>query len=425
MDTNRHEWGGVGTAAALLPVPDALTRLLQGVAVLPSEVVPLDQAQGRVLAGYLVCGEDRPAFDRSAMDGVAVAGETAGRYSLVGEVPVGGAHDSPLTPGQAVRIFTGAAVPTGASRVIPQEEVRIEGPDVVVERVPGPRFIRRRGDDARQGQVLLAKGGQLRSPELALLAQEGVVRPEVIRRPRLAHLVTGSELVDPSRPAGPGALRDTNSALVAGLAAEAGMALVGQQRVADEFSTAAAALRRLTALEPDLIVVSGGAGPGDHDLGRRLLDVLEMSVVFHGVDLRPGKPLLAGRNRTCQLLVMPGNPVSHWVTWQLFVRPLMAAWTGSLVTWASRPRGGSLGGTPKSQGGMFRLPLAADWTGGSDPRDVWWPGRLVVREGRLQAEPLRLASSGDLCGLSGAEALLHLGCGPHLPAGAEVDVLLP
>ncbi|NJK90566.1 MAG: molybdopterin molybdotransferase MoeA [Blastochloris sp.] len=278
---------------SLLPVADAVARLLSGVTTLPSEAVPLDQAHGRVLADDLVCGEDRPAYDRSAMDGYAVAGDTPARFEVVGEVPAGGIHPQPLAPGQAVRIFTGAAVPVGATRVVPQEVVRVEGPRIQVDRMPGTHFIRHRGDDARPGHLLLPGGTRLRAPELALLAQEGVVRPQVIRRPRLAHLVTGSELVDPSAAAGPGTIRDTNASLVAGLALESGMEWVGRERVGDEFGMARAALHRLAAGNPEFIVVSGGAGPGDHDLGRRLLEDLGMEVVFHGVDLRPGKPFSA------------------------------------------------------------------------------------------------------------------------------------
>jgi molybdopterin molybdotransferase len=391
----------------LINLNEALERLLHGVCSLGTESVPLGASHGRVLGCDLVCREDRPAFDRSAMDGYAVGSVDAASFERVGELPTGGTWPVALASHQALRIFTGGALPAGTARVLPQEWVTAAENSIAWTPREGPHFIRRRGEDASCGSVLVASGVVIRAPEMALLAQEGVTEPEVVRVPTLVHLVLGSELVDAAGQPPPGGIRDSNTSLVAGLAAESGMRISNAQRLGDDRSAAGVAFRDALMSAPDLLLVSGGAGPGEHDLGEWLVRDAGMNLLFHGIDLRPGKPLLAARKGPTTALVMPGNPVSHWVTWQLVVRPLLAR-----LTRVQPP-------------GRILLPLASDWKGIPDARDVWWPGKLVSRSGAWAVEPAGLASSGDLCGLSGACILLHFGRERHHPAGSLVEVLIP
>ncbi|MDD5262728.1 MAG: molybdopterin molybdotransferase MoeA [Methylacidiphilales bacterium] len=381
----------------LLPVGEARQRLLQSQQALPKEKIPLHKAYHRVLAQTIKAAQDRPAFDRSAMDGYAISNKQDASYLILGEIPAGVKTPAKLKSGRCLRIYTGSTLPSNCLAVIPQEQVAVFGKQMRVIDWPKNTFIRRRGEDAKRGNVLLGSGARLQAPELAVLAQEGIVQPCVYKRVRVSHLAMGKELADPASKPRSGQIRDSNSSLIAALLQHPPYQLAAQRRVGD---TPAAALRFFNSRavrDSHVLVISGGAGSGDHDWGRHLIHQLGFHILSDGVDLRPGKPLIVARKKSQTLFVLPGNPVSHWVTWQLFVRPLLLCLSGL-----------------DPQPTIIQTRLNSAWKHNSDLRHVWWPGHLFYRDGQTHVSPLALKSSGDASRLCGANSLIHF---PH---GKEV-----
>jgi molybdopterin molybdotransferase len=327
------------------------------------------------------------------MDGYAVAAsDLSERFQVLGEIQPGNAVPEALAlkPGDCFRVFTGAALPAGCSEVIPQEAVRREGDSMYPMERFGGTHVRRRGEDARAGTVLLRAGTVLRATQVSLLAQLGAVRPKVSMRPRVLHLVTGNELVSPDCVPGPGEIRDSNSALVAGLVDSAGGELVWQGRVGDRLEAFVEAVKERGDAW-DLLLISGGASVGDYDFGPRALQELGFDLRFHGVRLRPGKPMgFAIRERQAAFL-LPGNPVSHWVVFEVAVRLALERLLGADVAWDFVP-----------------ALLTEDLPGKLDRRETFWPGRLRLGDSGLEAVPLGWRSSGDLCGVAASNVLLWL-----------------
>ncbi|HET7482870.1 MAG TPA: gephyrin-like molybdotransferase Glp [Actinomycetota bacterium] len=319
----------------LLEVPIARERVLARFEPLDTLEVTLDYAVGMVVARDVAAPHDLPRFDNSAMDGFALrAADVAGASEtspavlpLAGEVRAGGSAPMALGPGTATKIMTGAVVPDGADAVVPVELTEPSNADVrVLASVAPGEHIRPAGDDVHRGDVVIESGTELGSGEVALLASFGIARPLVHRRPLVALLVTGDELVDPDDEPAPNQIRDSNSVALRALVAEAGGEVVSYRRVAD---TRAAHLEAFGAAaeEADVIVSSGGVAVGDYDYVKDVVEQLG-SIDLWRVAMQPGKPLVLGRIRDVPFLGLPGNPVSVHVGFEQFVRPALRKMRG-------------------------------------------------------------------------------------------------
>ena len=314
---------------SLLPVAEAQARLLTLATPLGIETVPLIEAAGRWAAANVAARRTQPAAELSMMDGYAIRfADMPGPWQLIGESRAGAGFDGTLDAGDAVRIFTGAPVPQGADAILVQEEATREG-DLVQLTGEGPPSvgsnIRPRGSDFAEGAILVAEGERLTPGRIAAAAVGGYGALAVRRRPRIALISTGDELVPPGEPAEGVMLPASNGVML--------RALIG---AAAEVEDKGIVPDRLDALveafrigQADIIVTTGGASVGDHDLVRPALAEAGAELDFWRIAMRPGKPMLAGRLGDTIVLGLPGNPVSAFVTAQLFLLPLIARLGGS------------------------------------------------------------------------------------------------
>jgi molybdopterin molybdotransferase len=313
----------------LLAIADGRRVVLDATGRLGDEVVPLDEALGRALAEDVVAAGNVPPFDSSAMDGFAVvAGDAGRRLEIVGESRAGAPAAMVVEPPVAVRISTGAAVPEGASAVVPVERTREEDGHVVVE-IDSPHGdnVRPAGDDMEAGQCVLSAGAELNAAAIGLAAGAGRAELRCARRPRVAVLVTGDELVDPGRPLGPGQIHESNGLTLAALVRRAGADLAQRHRIPDDRDATVAIIERALA-NADMLVMSGGVSVGPHDHVRPALEQLGVEQRFWGVKLQPGKPTYFGTRDQTLVFGLPGNPVSAIVTFHLFVRTALRALQG-------------------------------------------------------------------------------------------------
>jgi molybdopterin molybdotransferase len=323
--------------AALLPVAEARAAVLAEVAgPLPAERVPLDEALGRVLAVEVSSAEDVPGWDNSAMDGYAVhASDTAGAgegspatLRLAGESRAGSPAGAELAAGEAFGISTGAVVPAGADAVVRVEDTTASDGEVAIniEVEPG-RDIRRAGEDIRAGDTVLSAATVLGSAELGVLASIGIAEPECARRPTVAIVSTGDELLAPAEAMRPGGVRNSNAFTLPALARFAGADVVSVERCPDNPEATCDAAGRAT--KADVAVFCGGVSVGDHDHVKEAFAAVGVSERFWGVALRPGKPTWFGTHEGGLAFGLPGNPVSAVVTFILFVRPALRALQGA------------------------------------------------------------------------------------------------
>ncbi len=310
----------------MIPVEDATARLLALARPLPAETVPLTQAAGRWMAEPALARRDQPPFDTSAMDGYAVQGDPAPgeSFTVIGEAGAGHAFTGTLGPGQAVRIFTGAPVPAGATRVVIQEDVRRDGGCITLTDTDSGTNIRLRGQDFPTGAALTPR--RLRPADLALLAAMNLPRVAVARRPVVALIATGDELVMPGEDPGPDQIIASNAFALQAMARAEGAEARLMPIAPDRPEALREALAR--AADVDVLVTIGGASVGDHDLVGRVTQDMGLAPAFWKIAMRPGKPLMAGRLGDAILLGLPGNPVSAIVTGHLFLLPLLRALQG-------------------------------------------------------------------------------------------------
>ncbi|MDP3659900.1 gephyrin-like molybdotransferase Glp [Phenylobacterium sp.] len=389
----------------LMTVEAARAAMLAEIPRLPSEDVALDESIGRVLAQDVAAIRDQPPFDASAMDGWAVrSGDGAGERTIIGESAAGHGFEGELGAGQAVRIFTGAALPAGADAVVIQEDAERRGDRVAVP-AAGPRQnVRPRGGDFTAGQALLGAGVRIDPWRLSLAAAAGRHRLGVAARPRVAVLSTGEEIVE--APATPGAFQiyDSGSPSISALVEGCGGRVRRDRPVRDTLEAMVEALREA---EADLIVTIGGASVGDHDLVRVAADVLGFAIKVESVAVRPGKPtffgVLADGRR---LLGLPGNPASAFVCAELFLKPILAAYQGAAAE-------------PVLASARLTAPLPAN-----GPREHWMRARLDHADGALAVLPYRDQDSSLITVFAQADALLRRQAGaPAAAAGDLVDVL--
>lgn len=316
---------------SLLPVEEAHRRILDGVTALDTESVDLLRAIERVLAEEVTGRITQPPFNSSAMDGYAVrSADVAGvpaRLRVIGESNAGGPFDGEVHSGEAVRIFTGASLPRGADTVVIQEDTGREGDTVIVkERAEAGANIRMAGSDFRAGDVLLRPGRLLDASAITLAAAGGHSRLAVRRRPRVAILATGDELVEPGGVPGAGQIISSNPYGLAALVQRFG----GEARLLGIAGDSLEALRTKLdeAGDADVLVTIGGASVGDRDLVKPALEAHGMSLDFWKVAIRPGKPMLFGRRGPLRILGLPGNPLSCLIAARIFLVPLLFALLG-------------------------------------------------------------------------------------------------
>lgn len=324
----------------MIPVEEALERILSRIAVLGDERVALIEALDRVLAEPVVAERDVPPWPNSSMDGYALrAADTGGadparpaRLTLAGHVAAGRLAERPLGPGETFRIFTGAPLPEGADAVIPQEDVTVEGTSVRVPRaLRSGDYVRPRGEDMRPGDRLFEPGRALSPADLGVLATVGRSRVAVIRRPVVGILSTGDEIADLGAPIGPGQIPNSNTYSLMGQVRAAGAEPLNLGVARDRQDEIEA---RLTwGLGADLLISSAGVSVGDHDHVKAALTALGAEQHLWLVNMRPGKPVTfatmpASPKRTLPIFGLPGNPVSAMVTFELFVRPAIRRMSG-------------------------------------------------------------------------------------------------
>jgi molybdopterin molybdotransferase len=332
---------------SLMPVAEALQRVLADARPLAKESVPLSQAHGRVLAEDLIALRTQPPAAVSAMDGYAVRAADITKapvtLKLIGEVAAGHPFDGEVDAGQCARIFTGGVMPKGADTVVIQERVQANGNAVTItEPIAQGRNVRAKGIDFAEGQTLLAKGRRLTDRDVMLAAGMNHAALSVYRRPKIAVLATGDELVTPGSKPTVGEIVYSNGFALLALARSEGAETIDLGIARDRVEDIAAAARRAKEAEADILVTSGGASVGEHDLVQRALAAEGLTLSFWRVAMRPGRPMLHGRLGSMQVLGVPGNPVSAYVCAFLFLVPLIRTLSGRIDV-AHRPEKALLG----------------------------------------------------------------------------------
>ncbi|MDF2234225.1 molybdopterin molybdotransferase MoeA [Albimonas sp. CAU 1670] len=398
----------------MIPTAEALSRILTLISpVRETETVPLLEAAGRVLAAPAAARRTQPPFAASAMDGYAIRGaelRPGAEFEVIGESQAGLRFAGEVGPGQAVRIFTGAPVPEGADHVLIQEDAEREGARIRArENLDAGANIRPAGGDFSEGETLSAPR-RLSPRDVALLAAMNIPEVEVLRRPVVAILATGDELVEPGETPGPDQIVSSNSYGLHALLAARGAAPRLAPIARDTMESLAEAFAAVA--DADMVVTLGGASVGDHDLVGRAAAEAGLELDFWKVNMRPGKPLMAGRLPGAAgprpLLGLPGNPVSAMVCAQLFLLPAVDALSGLPATPAPR------------------LPARlVEPVGANGPREHFARARLEPGPQGLGVRVLGRQDSSLLSVLAEADALAVLPPGsPALEAGATVEVIV-
>lgn len=381
---------------------DELQRILKSrISPLSARRVPLCEARGLRLAETVIAPADEPSFDRSAMDGFAIQ-ETAapGLFEIKGESLPGNPTPALIGPRQALRVFTGSSLPSGV-RVIMQEDTSIDGRNVRIECIGTTSHVRLRGSATRMGQPLLSSETTLTPAGLAVLASAGCINPLVIPRPRVAHLTTGREIVDPAIEPRLGQIRNTNAPLIQALLQESEADQTGSHHSGEDPAEALHICREKGLDQADVLLISGGSSGGAHDHTERILRELGFEIICHKVNCRPGKPLIIGLREGRVAVGLPGNPLSHFVAFHVFVRQILAL----------------LAGRPFSA--WKRTPLRARAVLAAHPRETFWPARLKD----CGVDALPWLDSGHLSALVGVNALIRVPSANLPLAGESVEVV--
>ncbi len=395
-------------------VAEALDIVRRNCAPAAAERIPLSEARGRFLARDLASDVDWPPFDTSAMDGyavrledVAVPGATLAERP--GVLAAGDRPAAPLTPGEAVRVMTGAPIPEGTEAIVPVEEARREAGRIGATSPPRPgQHIRRRAESIAAGVPLLSRGERLSAAGVAIAALAGADPIEVHGRPAITIAVTGNELVPVASKPGPGQLRDSNGPMLAALCLAAGRPAETRPAVPDEDGAVGRLFREAGSRET-VLVTSGGVSAGDLDLLPEEAVRAGFEILFHRVAVRPGRPVAFGRRGAILWFGLPGNPVSASVAFHLFVRHALDCLEG-----AARP------GVDVRRARLTRELVVRG------RRETYRDGLLeATAEGQLEVSPVESLGSHDLAAHARANVLIRVPAeAERLPAGGPVDCLL-
>ena len=391
----------------MIPEAEAFERLDRALADrrLPAERVALAEARGRVLAAGARSAIDMPSFDKSAMDGYAVrADDLRDEYRVVGTLAAGDAPEEPLAPGQAVQIMTGAPLPDGAGRVIKVEQTERDGESVRVTAHDNARHVRLRAEDLAAGDPVLPAGTRLGTLELSNLVSCGLTEVEVVRHPTAVVLSTGDELVDAPEALSPGKIMDSNGPMLAGLCAGFGIQVLQQRRVPDDQAATRQAMAAAVE-QADLVLLSGGVSMGEFDYVLDGFEALDLTVHFSRVAIKPGKPTVFATRNDAIVFGLPGNPVSAFVMFHLFVLRAAAQLTGAPLELR-----------------QVQLRLAADFRRRKAGRLLYMPCALTP-EGT--ATPIPNNGSGHLAALLGADGFVQVPVGVDALAAGERVTFLP
>jgi molybdopterin molybdotransferase len=400
----------------MLTVEQAQAHVMSEISVGPAESAPLDESLGRILREDVIAAQDLPPADNSSMDGYAVRAadlaEVPVRLRVTDDIAAGHPTSRALEPGTAMRIMTGAFVPEGADTVV-QVELTDGGTEMVTiaKALARGANIRRRGEDMRAGDVVIRKGLRIGPAEIAMLAAAQKTTVLVGRRPTVAILSTGDELIEPGETLTPGKIVNTNGPLLAALVREAGAIprVLGIVRDTKEATVAALEI----ALESDFVLSSGGVSVGAFDFVKDALDAIGAETKFWRVAMKPGKPVVLSRLRDRVILGLPGNPVSTFVSFHLFAAPALRK---------------ALGQEGDQEGDLYPpVMLARLETPLKSPGDrrVYFRVHVSARDGELHAKPLASQGSGSLTSMLGANGLAVVEAEVALvEAGAMVPVLL-
>jgi molybdopterin molybdotransferase len=390
--------------ASLLTLEEAQERVLALARPLEAEPVPIGEAAGRVVAEDVRARVDLPPFASSAMDGFAVrAADLPGTLAIAGESAAGRPYDAVLEPGTAVAISTGAVVPEGADSVVPIERVVHNDNNVDISLAfERGAHVRPRGGDVSADDVVLAAGARLSPARIAAAAAAGVAELLCTRRPRVAVLATGSELVAPGETLLPGQIYETNGLMLSSALAAAGAEVVSEPPAADDEAALRGALER--GLAADVLVTSGGVSVGEHDLVRAVERELGVEEVFWRVSIKPGKPVSFGVREDTLVFGLPGNPVSALVGCELFVKPALRALQG-----VPDPR-------PRFEPGLLAAGLRRN-----EDRDEFVRARACLEGEAVLLEPVSGQESHMIVRSGAADGLVHVPRGNgELAAGSAV-----
>jgi molybdopterin molybdotransferase len=382
---------------------EARTKILDSTKSLPTRRVSISRALDFFSAGDVAACLPLPSFDNSAMDGYAVVARSCKkgeRLRVTGEQPAGPDRRLRVSPGEGVRIFTGAPVPQGADAIVMQEDVTRDGEQIIIKTdVEAGEFVRRRGCDLAEGQKILAKGERIGPATLGLLASQGFAEVMIGGEVTAAILATGDELVKPGGKLEPGQIYESNSALLNALLRRCGAMVKSEEHCRDERESLIEAIKR--GIEYQVLIISGGVSVGEHDLVKDALHELGAQIDIWRVAIKPGKPFLFGQLNESAVFGLPGNPVSAFVTFLQFVRPAIL----------------KLMGASNLDPPQVPAKLTVDLTNDGD-RAHYIRGRL--EHGRFT--PVGRQESHALFGLSQSNALLRLALGQSLKADEIVDV---
>jgi len=394
---------------AMVEVPDALAAILERAQPLGTEHVGLTQARGRFVAEDITADADLPGLPRSSVDGYAVvAGDDAAQLEVLEEVTAGRLAQAQVTRGAAVHIMTGGTLPKGADAVVMVEDVEEVDGHVVLQHKPrAGENVHPPGMDLAQGQPVLRKGSRIGAAEVGLLATVGCASVPVFRRPRVAVLATGDELVEPHQTPPAGSVRDSNRFALIAAAEEAGAEIVWQAHARDDEQALERAMREALA-KADVLLTSGGVSMGTRDLIKPLLEVMA-TIHFGRISFKPGKPLTFATTSDGKMAFgLPGFPVSSLVTFEVFVRPALL----------------KLGGAQTYMRPRVEVAVAHDIRPDA-VRLEYQRATVTWQDGRFVARTTGLQSSSRLMSIAGANALLEIHPGTQtLATGTMVQALL-
>lgn len=396
----------------MIPIEEAGRLILAHTEVLEKSETDILSSYGFVLADDVQSDIDMPPFDKAAMDGYAVRSgdceNIPATLSVKMSIPAGACTDQKIGPGECAKIMTGAPVPHGADSVVMVEDTQpLDGMRVkILKEVKQGRHICRKGEDVGEGELLLSRGAMIGAPEVAILASAGRATVPVYRRPKVSVISTGSEIVEPGEPLGKGRIRNSNGPMLMNMVKAEGCEARYLGIAGDTEGELESAIER--GSRSDVILLSGGVSMGDYDLVPAILKKTGASIIFHKVSVKPGKPLLFAKRKRCIIFGIPGNPVSNFTTFHLFVKPALR----------------KLMGDPFHEISLKDAVSEVDIENKGDRVHVM-PSVYTMKKGGIYVKPLKLNGSADIVGCAAANCLSVLkGGGTRVEQGETVNILI-